>query len=133
MDLFKWLHYFIGFSSFSGLAFTYIKPDNPLSINAVELSKSPFSTYLIPILFVAIFMVIGNFFTGYLISKHKTTLGYFGLLSGLSLLGWIVFHCYLIQEVYLVHILYSILGSFQAIFALWLITILKPFPFNSKS
>ncbi len=133
MILFKWLHFFISFSTLSGLVFTYFKPDNLLSITAEELSRSSFSTYLIPILFVAVFMVVGNFITGWMIGKQKKSFGYLGFISGLSLLGWIVFHCYLIQAVYLVHILFFILGSFQSIIALWLAKVLKPVPFNSKS
>ena len=54
------------------------------------LSKSPFTNYLIPGLFLFLVNGIGNFFCGFLSIRKHLYAGYAGMLFGAILMGWIL-------------------------------------------
>lgn len=131
MNTFKLMHYLIGLSMIFGGLWAFSNPYSPMGIPNELLAFSPFDTFVIPGIYIILFLGIGNIIAGRLIDKKVIFQGYISALTGLGLLVWIIFQCNILQFVGILHILFFILGTFQFIFSIWLITLFKPFK-NSK-
>lgn len=132
MKAFKLMHYFIGLSMILGGLWAFFNPYSPMGIPNESLAFSPFDTFTIPGIYIILFLGTGNILAGWLIDKKSIFQGYISALTGIGLLVWIVFQCNILQFVGILHILFFILGAFQFIFSIWLITVFKPFKISKR-
>jgi hypothetical protein len=84
------------------------------------LSDSPFSTFLIPGLFLLIVNGFGSAFGAFLSFRKKVFAGITGLASGVILCLWIILQVYWIGLTSFLQPLYLIVGVAEAVFG-WLI------------
>lgn len=107
------LHYFVGLGALFGGSAAVINPQSPMGMSVDALKNSPFSTFLIPGLFLLLVLGGGNL-AGIAISRKFPVLkGYIAGFMGAVLIAWIVIQCILLQAVVFLHILFFIIGAVQ--------------------
>ena len=126
----KFLHYFIGVGAFFGGIAPILNPEEPLGMSAEALINGPFKSFLIPGLFLFVFLGIGNILAGWLIRKKLKIQGYISGMFATGLVFWILIQCYVLNDVNILHVIYFFLGAAQGILSIALLIRDKPFPFQ---
>ena len=126
----KFLHYFIGVGAFLGGIAAVLNPEEPLGMSAEAMINGPFKTFLIPGLFLFLFLGIGNILAGWFIRKKLKIQGYISGMFATGLVFWILIQCYILQDINILHVIYFFLGTVQGILSLILLIKDKPFPFQ---
>ncbi len=94
------------------------------------LKKGPFTSFLIPGLFL--FCVIGlGHLAAFLAVKRKLKLHpYISGGFGCILTAWILIQCYILQSIHYLHVIFFIVGLSECLIALYMLIKLKLFPFS---
>lgn len=96
------------------------------------LVNSPFTSFLIPGLFLLLVLSIGNILVGFSTVKKIKDYPYFQCLIGLILCLWIIIQCVMIWSVVLLHVIFFVVGCIQFALGLWIIKQEKlSFPFSA--
>jgi len=131
MKALKILHYFIGVGAvFGGLA-AVLNPEGPMGISPEVLVNGPFKTFLIPGLFLLLFLGVGNILAGWFTRKKLKAQGYISGMLASGLVFWILIQCYIMQDINILHVIYFFLGAVQGILSLILLVRDRPFPFQN--
>lgn len=128
------LNVFLGIGAAFGAYFCFsIKEGQELMGVSTEILKnSPFTTFLIPGLFLLIVISFGNLLTGFLLWKNKGNPYYCELLLGFMLATFILIQMYMLLAVEALHLIFFGIGALQLILAL--LTIRReniPLPFQA--
>ncbi len=115
--------------------FLALSPEAQLSmgISREMLINSPFTTFLIPGLFLFIIIGFGNLLIAYMNVRSEQHSAYFECLIGIIQIFWILIQCILLQSIVFLHILFFLFGTIQILGGIWIIKKTKaPFPFSAK-
>ena len=112
------LHWIVGLGAAAGGLSAVINPLTPMGIPAETLQYSPFSTFLIPGLFLLIVLGLGNIAGALASGMIPPWKGYIGTGMGTILVLWIVVQCYMLRDIVFLHILFLLIGIFQALVSL---------------
>lgn len=127
---------FIGVGACGGslLAFKSIEPlskgETFAGLEAAMLQGTPFTTFLIPGLFLFAILGLGNLIVVFLLRLNK---GYHGvMLLGMRLVVWIIVQVILLQEWNVLHVIFFLLGLLQFASAVYFVRRLHiPLPFSA--
>lgn len=124
------LHFIVGIGALAGGSACLVNPISPLGASSEMLAGSPFSTFLIPGLFLFFLFGVGNFAAGILSLKRITWYGYLGLILGGGMVIWIVVQVIIIKSIVFLHVLFFIIGLIQASIGLFFSIKEHLFPFS---
>lgn len=82
-------------------------------ISETLLKNSPFTTFLIPGLFLLCIIGVGNLLVGYTSIKAKPSFAYLDCVIGVILCLWIVAQCMMLLSILPLHIIFFLLGLVQ--------------------
>lgn len=126
------VHYFVGIGALFGGGGAILDPSGEtLGIAANETLKyAPFDDFLIPGLFLFGVLGLGNMI-GALICHFKKDYWVYvsGGLGGI-LSMWIIIQCYMLRAIYMLHIIFFVIGIIQGVLALAILYRQQRFPFN---
>lgn len=96
------------------------------------LKKGPFTTFLIPGLFL--FSVIGlGHLLSFVAAWRKFRLHpYINGGAGCILMAWIVIQCYILESIHFLHVTFFIAGLAESLIALYILVKAGLFPFSRK-
>ncbi|MPW26066.1 hypothetical protein GC105_09710 [Alkalibaculum sp. M08DMB] len=117
------LHIFIGIGALFGGFFAFTDTTGiQFGMPATEVLKdSPFTSFLIPGIFLFVIIGLGNILT-YIICKKNYKLQYYiSGCMGLILTMWIVIQCYILNSIHVLHISFFTFGFIQIILAIILV------------
>lgn len=104
-----------------------------VGIDTSMLVNSPFTTFLIPGLFLLVVLGLGNWTAGFLTLKKHESFAYYECLIGLILCLWLIIQCIMILDVVFLHVLFFSVGAAQFILGMILAAKQKqPFPFSAN-
>jgi len=112
------LHLLVGVGAVAGGWAAVSNPHSPLGMPAEALRTGPFSSFLVPGLFLMIVLGLGNlaaFGVSFLPWRYRSWLD--GALGGILIL-WILIQCWILQAVVFLHVLFFGFGVIQGILAL---------------
>ncbi len=133
MKALKILHYFIGIGAVFGGMAAIISPNGPVGMSTEVLVNGPFKTFLIPGIFLLLFLGIGNILAGWFMRKNWKAQGYISGMLATGLVLWIIIQCYILQDINILHVIYFFLGAVQGILSIILLIWDKPFPFQKTN
>nr|WP_232844787.1 hypothetical protein [Enterococcus innesii] len=116
------------------LAFKSIEPlsqgQTYAGLEAAMLQGTPFTTFLIPGLFLFVILGLGNLIVAILLWHNK---GYYGaMLLGMSLVVWIIVQVILLRGWNVLHLIFFLLGLFQFASAVYFVRSMHlPLPFSA--
>ncbi|MBS7525476.1 hypothetical protein KHM83_02150 [Fusibacter paucivorans] len=124
------LHFFIGIGAIAGGSAAVINPINPMGMPVSALAHSPFTSFLIPGLFLVVGIGIVNLLAGavFLILPDKWC--YSSGVSGVILMAWIVIQCIMLQNVNILHVIFGGFGILITLLALREAVKMRIFPIN---
>lgn len=126
------LHFFIGFGALAGGYAAVSEPLNPMGISTEMLKNGPFTSFLIPGLFLMAVLGLGNIVAGMVaLYKHKWW-PYFCGAMGDTLILWIVIQCIILSSIEALHVIFFILGAIQGLIAIGALLNNQQFPFDKK-
>jgi len=124
------LHLFIFPGAVAGGAAAVLDPHAPLGISTELLDGSPFSSFLIPGLFLMLVIGLGNLAAFIVSMKAGDLRGYASGICGAIMVGWISIQCLILWGINVLHILYFLLGSLQGLLGIWFLLSEGKFPFR---
>ena len=92
-----------------------------VGISETMLKNSPFTTFLIPGLFLLCMIGFGNLLVSYTSIKAKPLYAYFDCVIGLILCLWIIAQCIMLLSIVPLHVIFFLLGFVQFLGGLLLI------------
>lgn len=122
------VHWFVGLGALVGGSAAVLDPVHPLGISTEVLRNGPFTDFLIPGLFLAFVLGLGNLVVGVLVYRHGRWHELTSGLWGCFLVGWIVVQCWVLWAVTALHVVYFALGVLQGLLALVLLVSHRAFP-----
>lgn len=127
------LSYLISISGFSGAGAALLpRGAASMGITTELLRFAPFSTFMIPGIFLLVVFGIGNLVITTLVMMKKDSFLYALLLLGIILLLWLVIQSVMIRLLTVQHIVSFFAGGLQIYWALNVIKTAKiPFPFQA--
>jgi len=108
------LHVFVGTGAMAGGLTAITNPRNPLGIPTESLVNSPFSNFLIPGIILFTVIGLGNVFSALMFRFKSRFQGYISSVFSWALVIWIVVQCIMLNSVGFLHILYFMIGLFEA-------------------
>ncbi len=124
------IHFFVGIGAMAGGLAAILNPVNPLEIPDGMLEHSPFSTYLIPGIFLFVCIGIFNLLSGIIVLAKIKLNEYLPGIMGVILASWLVIQCLIIREIGTLHIIFLIIALFQGLLSVYLLYNRNMFPFN---
>lgn len=101
-------------------------------IDSSMLVHSPFTSFLIPGLFLLLVLGCGNFLVGFLTLKKRPNVPYYQCLVGMLLFLWIIIQCVMIWDIVALHVIFFSVGVIQFGLGAWTIKKQRsPFPFSA--
>ena len=108
------IHFFVGVGAIGGGLAGILNPETPFyGLSPEILRNGPFTSFLIPSLFLFIVLGIGNILAGILVIKFPKLLFYLSILMGGALSMFIVIQCLVMWSIVLLHVIFFIVGSLQ--------------------
>jgi len=124
----------VGLGALFGGALAIIDPYGTLFRMPVEvLKKGPFSSFLIPGLFLFFIVGLGHLFSFTAVRRRWKLHPYISGGAGCILMSWIVIQCYIMESVHFLHVIFFAAGLAEGLAALLMLVGLKLFPFSGKS
>jgi hypothetical protein len=124
------LHAFVGIGGIAGGLAAISNPQNPLGAPIELLSNSPFSNFLIPGVILFTVIGLGNVFSALTIHFKSRFQGYISSIFSWALIIWIVVQCIMINAVGSLHVIFFIIGFFEAVLSAIIIFHQRLFPTN---
>lgn len=123
---------FVGIGALFGGAMAIIDPYGTLFGMSTEiLKKGPFTSFLIPGLFLFIVIGSGHLLSFWLVKRRMKFHPYFSGTMGCILMAWIVIQCYILETINILHILYFVIGMIEGVLSLYMLVKLRLFPFDN--
>ncbi len=125
------LHLFVGVGALFGGFGVIIDPSGKaLGVTTDILKSGPFVDFLIPGLFLFIFLGIFDIIVAVFAFKKSHYQAYLSGIMGLGLMIFIAIQCIILDTINILHIIFFVLGLIEALFALVLALKTELFPFN---
>ncbi|WP_440897413.1 hypothetical protein ACS127_05430 [Amphibacillus sp. Q70] len=107
------LHFFVAVGAIIGGIPAIFNPINPMGMPDDALINGPFTSFLIPGLFL--FFVLGctNFVAGMMTIRQLPLYYYVNMLMGFILCMWIIIQCYVLWGIVFLHVLFFAIGLVQ--------------------
>ena len=116
------LHLFIGVGALAGGAAAIVNPHDPMGMSAGEaLQYSPFTSFLIPGLFLFCVIGLGNLFAALAFFRHWRLSAFVSGFFAFALAFWIAIQCAMLQAVVALHVIFFCLGVVQGFLAIRLL------------
>jgi len=113
------IHWFVGLGAAAGGVSAVIDPHAPMGIPAEQaLQHAPFSTFLIPGLFLLIVLGAGNIAGALFSRRYPAWRRSIGAGFGIILMLWIIIQCQMMQTVVFLHVLFFLIGALQLLISL---------------
>jgi hypothetical protein len=93
------------------------------------LRRGPFTSFLIPGLFLFIVIGMGHIFSSVAVIRRFKFHAYISGGAGCILMAWIVIQCYILQLIVSLHVIFFIIGLIESLIALYMLFKMKLFPF----
>lgn len=114
-------------------AFSIKEGEELMGVSTAILQNSPFQTFLIPGLYLAVVIAGGNLLCAYLLFRNKAHPYYCEFMTGTALALWIIVQMYMLLAVEALHLIFFALGATQMLLAVLVIRKEKlPLPFQAK-
>ena len=107
------LHFFVGIGAMAGGLAALANPASPMGIPTDVLKYGPFRDFLIPGIFLFVFLGIFNIVCGILGLKYKTVAPILSAGMGGILCLWIVVQCIVMMDIEALHIIFFVIGALQ--------------------
>lgn len=124
------IHIFVGVGALAGGLFAILNPNNPVGMTVDNLKNSPFTSFLIPGIFLFTVIGLGNLFSAITIYVGSKYQAYVSGVVSLALVFWIIIQCIILQAVVPLHIIYFIIGCIQSILSALILVNQQLFPVN---
>ena len=126
-----WLHVFVGVGAMVGGLAAIINPQSPFGGISVEVLKdSPFSNFLIPGIILFTIIGLGNVISALMFHFNTRYQGYISSVFSIALVIWIIVQCIMLNAIVFLHILFLIIGLFEAILSMMILFEKGQFPTN---
>lgn len=124
------LHILIGVGGLAGGFAAVSNPSSPMGMGVDALRKGPFTSFLVPGLFLMLVIGLGNLGAA-LAARRKAPLhGVYTGCMGAIMIAWIVVQCVILEAVVALHVIFLCLGAVQGILALALLYRRNEFPMS---
>ncbi len=124
------IHAFVGIGAIAGGLAAILNPDAPLGMSTEVLKNSPFSNYLVPGIILLSVIGLGNIISALTFRLNSKYQGYISSVFSWALVIWITVQCIMLGSVVFLHVLYFIIGLFEALLSLILLFEHRLFPTN---
>lgn len=94
------------------------------------LKKGPFTSFLIPGLFLFFVIGLGHMVSFVAVKRRLKLHPYISGALGCILMSWILIQCYILESIHYLHIIFFMVGLSESLIALYMIFKLKLFPFS---
>lgn len=94
------------------------------------LRKGPFTSFLIPGLFLFIVIGLGHLASFVFVKRRMKLHPYISGGAGCILMAWIVIQCYMLQAINILHVIFFLIGLAEGAISLYMLIKLKLFPFS---
>jgi hypothetical protein len=111
------LHILIGIGALAGGLGAVMNPGAPMGMSVEALKKGPFTSFLVPGLFLMIVLGLGNIGAAIAAARKAPLHGIYSGAMGAIMLAWIVIQCVILEAVVALHIIFFCLGAVQGILA----------------
>ena len=122
------IHLVVGLGALAGGYGAVANPYTPMGIPAEALEKGPFTSFLVPGLFLLVVLGLGNFVSAFLAAKKSRLSGYASGAMGAALAAWIVVQCWILQSIVALHVIFFAVGAVQGLLALALLWLRGDWP-----
>lgn len=124
------LHLFVGVGALFGGFGAIANPEGPMGMSTELLKNSPFHNYLIPGIILFTVIGLGNIFSAVMFRFKSRYQGYISSVFSWALVIWIVVQCIMLNTVAFLHIIYFIIGLFEAALSMVMLFKERLFPAN---
>lgn len=125
------IHFFVCIGALFGGTLGITDPYGTLFGMPTEvLKRGPFTSFLIPGLFLFIVIGVGHLVAGVAVKRKMKFHPYISGSVGCILMAWILIQCYMLRNINPLHVIFFLIGSLESIIALYFLIKLKLFPFN---
>jgi hypothetical protein len=107
-------HAFVGLGAMGGGMMAILNPEGPGGMPTDSLINSPFRDYLIPGLILFVMIGLGNVFSAVSILLKSKYQGYISSIFSWALVIWIIVQCIMLRLVASLHVIFLIIGLFEA-------------------
>ena len=108
------IHFLNGIGAVGGGLAGLLNPEAPFDGLSPEiLQNGPFTSFLIPSLFLFVVLGLGNIIAGIIAIKIPKSLFYLSILMGGILSLFIIIQCWVMWMVVLLHVIFFTVGAFQ--------------------
>lgn len=122
------LHLVVGLGALAGGYGAVSNPYAPMGIPTAALEKGPFTSFLVPGLFLLVVLGLGNLVSAFLAAKKSRLSGYASGAMGAALAAWIVVQCWILQSIVALHVVFFAVGAVQGLLALALLWLRGDWP-----
>ena len=122
------IHLVVGLGALAGGYGAVSDPYAPMGIPAAALEKGPFTSFLVPGLFLLVVLGLGNLVSAFLAAKKSRLSGYASGAMGAALAAWIVVQCWILQSIVALHVAFFAVGAVQGLLALALLWLRGDWP-----
>lgn len=122
------IHLVVGLGALAGGYGAVSNPSAPMGMPAEALEKGPFTSFLIPGLFLVIVLGLGNLASAFLAARKSRLSGYSSGAMGAVLVAWIVVQCWILQSIVALHAIFFAVGAVQGLLALALLWLRGDWP-----
>jgi len=126
-------HIGVGLGAMAGGLCAITDPLSPMGMPLEALEHSPFNSFLIPGLILFGLIGVGNLACALLYRVKCRCQGYASSVVGWALSIWIIVQCIMLQAVVFLHVLFFLIGVFQAVLAASILLENRQFPANVVS
>lgn len=113
----------VGACGGSAIAFLSVQPlldgESYLGLTTAMLQQTPFRTFLVPGIFLALVLGLGNLLTALLIIREDAF--YLSMVMGGCLIAWILIQVALLQKINILHLIFLLIGFWQLLLSKHLI------------
>lgn len=127
------IHLIVGIGALFGGALAIADPYGALfGMPADVLKKGPFTSFLIPGLFLFFVIGLGHLVSFFAVKRKLKLHPYISGGLGCILMAWILIQCYILESVHHLHIIFFMVGLSESLMALYILLKLKLFPFSKE-
>lgn len=126
--LLLFLHGLTGLGALAGGYACIVDPVSPLGAPASLLQGSPFDSFLVPGLVLFVLFGIGNLLGLFFLVRSFRWYGYAGFVLGAGMMIWIFVQVMIIDALETLHVVFFLVGVFQAIGSYGMLSRARMFP-----
>lgn len=109
------LHFFVAVGAIIGGIPAILNPANPMGMPNDTLVNGPFTSFLIPGLFLFFILGCANLIAGMMTVRQSPFYYHANMLMGFTLCMWIIIQCYVLWDIIFLHVLFLVIGLVQVL------------------